>query len=82
MNKLAQLLGCKNPQNLYNWEKSGKFNPDKNPLGKVILPKRFVELQEKGYQPLCWDAYQAVKNQGVEEVKIIDFYGIPVVFIK
>lgn len=82
LNKLASLLRFKRSQNLYHLEKVGKFNPDKTMTGKVILTPEFAFLLKEGYQPLCWEAYLEAKRKGAEALKIIDFYDIPVVFLK
>jgi len=83
MNKLSQILGFKNPQNLYHLEKSGKFNPSKNMTGKVYLTKDFQELYNMGYTPFHWGAYQELKSKvPVNLVKIVDFYGLPVAFVE
>jgi len=84
ISELARLLGFKIPQTLFAMEKSGKFNPDKNLMGKVILKDEFLKYCKEGYQPLYWNSYIEKKHSGeVEEVvAIVDFYDIPVVFIK
>jgi hypothetical protein len=77
--EIARLIGI-SPQNLQHREKVGKFMPDTNISGKVIIPADFENLLNAGYHPMEWEVYRKNKDT-VKLVDIVDFYGIPVAFV-